>query len=77
MGVSGKLWEALASFGRLWYASEGFARVWNAWKALGGFGKALAATVKNFRMLWEVLGVFGSHCENLEGSGWFGRLWRL
>ena len=51
-------------------ALEGFGRLW---EALGRLWEAL----KYFRMLWEVLGGFGSHCENWQGFGWFGRLWRL
>ena len=46
-------------------ALEGFGRLW---EALGRFWEAL----KYFRMLWEVLGGFGSHCENL-----FARLWMV
>ena len=74
MGVSRRLWEALASFGRLFgvlqKALEGFGRLW---EALGRLREAL----KYFRMLWEVWGGFGSHCENWQGFGWFGGLWRL
>ena len=43
-------------------AFEGFGRLWEAsgrlWEAL-----------KYFRVLWEVLGGFGSHCDNLQGFG--------
>ena len=47
-------------------ALEGFGRLW---EALGRLWEGL----KYFRMLWEVLGGFGSHCENLQGFGFFGR----
>ena len=67
MGVSGRLWEALASFVRLRYASEGFSSFWDA---LGSFGKALGG----FEIFWDTLGDFGRLWQPLRK---FARLWML